>query len=163
MSTLLQACQSEHQDILDFISTVKAESSVKELNLPLYADYKPYTYDGGNFRSPFEPPIVIDKKILMAKSNVKPDLTRQKHRLESYNFSSLSMVGTIGQKGVLWALIRDPEGVVERVKKGDYMGEYHGRITHISHHGVDVVEILSNGLNGWIERPNIMPLKGFGN
>jgi len=97
--------------------------------------------------------------VLVASSNVKPDLDRQKQRLESFEFSSLSMVGTVKQGETLWGLIRDPEGSIERVKIGYYLGKNNGKITNVTNQVIDVVEIVSSGSEGWLERPNVIPIK----
>jgi type IV pilus assembly protein PilP len=163
VGALLAACnQSSHQDITDFIEESKRKQPGKVKALPIYAPYKPYVYNAAQLRSPFEPPALVEKKVLAASSNVKPDLERQKQRLENFDFASLSMVGTIKKDGVLWALIRDPEGSIERVKPGYYMGKNHGRITDLTTQGIDVVEIVPNGLDGWLERPNVITLKERG-
>jgi type IV pilus assembly protein PilP len=160
VSVLLMACeQSSHQDIKDFITETKGKPPGKVRGLPIYAPYKPYVYSAAQIRSPFEPPALIEKKVLAASSNVKPDLERQKQRLEGFEFSSLLMVGTVKKNGVLWGLIRDSEGSIERVKTGYYLGKNHGRITELNAESIDVVEIVPNGLDGWLERPNLITLK----
>ncbi|MFT5117240.1 MAG: type IV pilus assembly protein PilP [Kiritimatiellia bacterium] len=159
-SLLLVACEkSSHQDIKDFITETKRKPPGKVPGLPIYAPYKPYVYNAAQIRSPFEPPALIEQKVLAASSNVKPDLDRQKQRLEGFGFSSLLMVGTVKKNGVLWGLIRDPEGSIERVKTGYYLGKNHGRITELNAQSIDVVEIVPNGLDGWLERPNLITLK----
>lgn len=159
-SLFLSACQKgSHQDIVDFIEESKRKQPGKVKALPVYSPYKPYVYNATQLRNPFEPPALVEKKVLAASSNVKPDLDRQKQRLENFEFSSLRMVGTIKKRGVLWALIQDPEGSIERVKPGYYLGKNHGRITEMNNQNIDVVEIVPNGLDGWLERPNIITLK----
>jgi type IV pilus assembly protein PilP len=160
VSLLLMACeQASHQDIKDFIAETKRKPPGTVKGPPIYAPYKPYVYSATQVRSPFEPPAVVERKVLAARSNVKPDLERQKQRLEGFDFSSLLMVGTVKKAGVLWALIRDSEGSIERVKTGGYLGKNHGRITELNEQSIDVVEIVPNGLDGWLERPNVITLK----
>jgi type IV pilus assembly protein PilP len=159
-SVFLMGCeQSSHQDVKDFIAETKRKPPGKVKALPIYAPYKPYVYSAMQLRSPFEPPALVEKKVLAASSNVKPDFNRQTQRLENFDFTSLSMVGTVKKDGELWALIRDPEGSIERVKKGYFLGKNHGKITGMTNQGLDVVEIVPNGLDGWIERPNVITLK----
>lgn len=152
--------QKSHQDVVDFIENGKRQPPGKIPPLPVFTPYKPHVYDAAGFRSPFEPPAVVEKKILAAKSNVKPDLNRPKQRLENYDFTSLTMVGSIAQSGVLWALIQDPEGSIERVREGYYLGRNHGRIIDMTELQIDVVEIVPDGVDGWLERPNAIRLKG---
>ncbi len=156
----LAACEkSSHQDVKDFIEESKRRQPGKVKALPMHAPYKPYAYSATQLRSPFEPPALVQKKVLAANSNIKPDLDRQKQRLENFDFSSLRMVGTIKKDGVLWGLVRDPEGSIERVKAGYYVGRNHGRITSLNNQSIDVIEIVPNGLDGWLERPNIISLQ----
>jgi type IV pilus assembly protein PilP len=63
------------------------------------------------------------------------------------------MVGTIGAGVTMEALIKDPGGVIHRVHASEYMGENYGRITTVSSDRVDLVELVSNGNGGWMERP----------
>ncbi len=162
ISICVVACEkASHQDVKDFIEESKRRQPGKIKALPIYAPYKPYVYSAAQVRSPFEPPALVKKKVLAATSNVKPDLDRQKQRLESFDFSSLSMVGTVTQSGVLWALIRDPEGSIERVKVGYYLGRNNGRIVSMNAQQIDVVEIVPNGLEGWLERPNVITINGI--
>jgi type IV pilus assembly protein PilP len=50
-------------------------------------------------------------------------------------------------------LIKDPGGVIHRVRSGEYMGQNYGHITAISEDHIDLVELVSNGNGGWMERP----------
>ena len=157
---LLTSCQKPtHDDVYTFIESSKKRPPGKIKPLKRYPPYKPYSYSAQQLRSPFTPPYVIEKKVLIASSNVKPDLDRQKQRLESFEFSSLSMVGTVKQGEILWRLIRDPEGSIERVKTGYYLGKNNGKITNVTNQGIDVVEIVPNGSEGWLERPNVISIK----
>ena len=159
ITILVAGCDSaSHQDLRDFIAENKRRPPGKIKEPPQFEPYKPFVYDAARLRSPFEPPAAVEKKTIVANSNVKPDLNRQKQRLESFDFGSLSMVGTVRKSGVLWALIRDSEGAIERVRTGNYLGKNHGRITDLSEQKIDVIEIVPNGIRGWLERPNVISL-----
>ena len=160
MLLFVTGCErAAHDDIKQFIEQSKRVPLKKIKSLPVYTPYKPYIYNAAQFRSPFEPPALVEKKVLTAKSNVKPDLARQKQSLEAFDFASLSMVGTVKKDNVLWGLIRDPNGSIERVKVGNYLGKNHGKIVAVSGNDIDVVEIVSNGSEGWLERPNLISIK----
>lgn len=160
LSAFLQACEkASNQDIVAFIEETKRRQPADVKAPAVYAPYEPYVYNAAQLRSPFEPPAVIQKRELAANSNVKPNLNRQKERLESYEFTTLSMVGTVQKKGVLWALIRDPDGGIERVRQGSYLGRNHGKIVTVEAQKIDVVEIVSDGYSGWLERPNLITMK----
>jgi type IV pilus assembly protein PilP len=68
------------------------------------------------------------------------------------------MVGTLSQRNSLFGLVRDKEGGVHRVQRGDYMGTDHGRISRISEASIDLIEIVPDGVGGWVERERTVSL-----
>ncbi|MEO0442140.1 MAG: pilus assembly protein PilP [Pseudomonadota bacterium] len=158
----LAACSSSesHQDLREFIdeNIKRPPGQIKEP--PRIEPYEAFSYDAYRLRSPFDRPVVIvsEQQIVVSNNNVKPDLTRQKERLEQYDLSSLSMVGTLTSNGQLWALISDPDGSIERVRRGNFLGKNHGRVIALSNNKIDIIEIVASG-EGWLERPNALELK----
>jgi type IV pilus assembly protein PilP len=157
---VLSGCsKSSNDDLSAFIAINKQRPPGKIEPLKQYPPYNPYSYSAQSLRGPFTPTAVMEQKILAPTSNVKPIFGRQKQRLEGFAFNSLSMVGTVKKGSTLWALIRDSEGTIERVKAGYYLGKDNGRITEVNNNAVDVVEIVTNGNDGWLEKPNQISLK----
>ncbi len=70
------------------------------------------------------------------------------------------MVVTLSQDQALYALVRDPAGGVHKVQVGDYLGTDHGRITSIDEIEVQLMEIVSDGTGGWVERARTVTLGG---
>ena len=128
---------------------------------PEFKVYKAFSYSAAGLRSPFEPPTDVELTPLAQKrSNVKPDLNRPKEVLEQYGIDSLSMVGTLERPGgVLFALVRDPDSGLHRVKVGNYIGRNFGKIVSVTPSKVDVIEIVSDGQDGWVERPRTLVLR----
>ena len=62
------------------------------------------------------------------------------------------MVGTLDKDDVRWGLIRNSEGLLYRVKTGNYMGQNHGQITAITDVEIKLTEIVLDGQSGWLER-----------
>lgn len=129
---------------------------------PEFKAYKTYTYSSAAKRSPFTPPVDVETvQLERGRQDIKPDLTRPKEQLESYSIDSLSMVGTIRRpEGDLYALVSDNTGALHRVSRGNYLGRNHGKIISIRENKIDVIEIVSDGLDGWLERPRTIILKG---
>ena len=90
---------------------------------------------------------------------VEPDFNRVKQNLEQFAIAQLAMVGTLSQSGTLYALVRDIEGVVHRIRKGDYMGTDHGKVQSLSDVAIELVEIVSDGTGGWVQRARTVALK----
>lgn len=147
-------------DLDDFMAQTKARPAGHIAPIPAFKAYKAFNYSATSMRSPFEKPIeVTEITRLQMASNVKPDTNRTKEFLEQYSLDSLSMVGSLQQSGTLWALMQDQQGGVHRVKKGNYMGHNHGRIVEATETYISVIEIVPNGIDGWIERPRTIKLK----
>jgi len=109
------------------------------------------------YRTPFAPAdendVVQQLQVSQTKSSgPAPDLNRRKEALEQFPLDALRMQGTLVQDGENWALLKAPDGSVHRVQVDNYVGQNYGRIKSITEESVNVVELISNGANGWQER-----------
>ena len=68
------------------------------------------------------------------------------------------MVGTLHQGGKTFALLQTKDGLIHRVLPGNHVGQNDGKVTAISDSKVSVVEIVPDGLGGYIERPAAISL-----
>jgi len=158
---LLTGCDnSNYQDLDDFMAKAKAKPAGVIKPIPVFKAYKAFVYAATAQRSPFERPIEVTEitRLRMA-SNVKPDSNRNREFLEQFNIESLFMVGTLQQENTLWALLQDKDGGVHRVKNGNFMGHDHGQIVETGETFISVIEIVPNGVDGWVERPRTIKLK----
>jgi type IV pilus assembly protein PilP len=163
LASLLTACSQGNgfSDLDKFMADTRAKPRGHVEPLPEFKAYEAFSYSAADRRAPFEPP--IDVQLTMANeepvSNVEPDLDRPKEVLENFDLKSLRMVGTLqGVDGTLFALIRDNEGGIHRVRTGNYMGQNYGRVVGVSDTRVELVEIVPNGRGGWVERPRSLSL-----
>jgi type IV pilus assembly protein PilP len=157
---LLTGCgQASHQDLVDFMEETKRRPKGQIEPLPTFSPYQPFTYSAMTLRSPFEKPIPLDESAVKGGRAVAPDLTREKEFLEGFNITALKMVGTLTKGGKIWALIDDGAGSVVPATVGNYMGMNHGKIVSTSTSQIEVMEIVGDGSNGWVERPRIIKLE----
>ena len=158
---LLTACGGGNYDDLDnYMAERKSRPAGMIKPLPVFKAYKSFNYSAAGLRGPFDKPIEVSEitRLRMA-SNVQPDANRTKEYLEQFPIDSLSMVGTLQQGNFLWVLLQDEEGGVHRIKKDNYVGRNHGRIIEATETYVSVIEIVPNGVDGWVERPKTIKLK----
>ncbi|HET6656197.1 MAG TPA: pilus assembly protein PilP [Gammaproteobacteria bacterium] len=134
-------------DLTQFVQHVQAQPGPPLQPIPQMKPYETYTYADQALRSPFAPQVEEQPT-----SSVRPDANRNKEYLEQFPLDSLKMVGTIDMGGTRYALIRDSEGLVHRVKRGNYMGHNDGRILKITATGLTLREIVPNGLGGYVKR-----------
>ncbi|MGB1090685.1 MAG: pilus assembly protein PilP [Oceanobacter sp.] len=163
ISLLVLGCSgsADTRDLKQFVEQTLAKPRGRIEPIPVFKPYEYFSYSAARLRSPFDLPATVDSspKYGSASSNVEPDLDRPKEYLEQFALGELVMVGTIaGFDNTLWALVRDNDGSVVRVREGFYMGRNHGRIIHIDEYRIDMIEIVPNGLGGWLERPKSMAL-----
>ena len=163
LASLLTACSQGNgfSDLDKFMADTRAKPRGHVEPLPEFKAYEAFSYSAADRRAPFEPP--IDVQLTMADeepvSDVEPDLDRPKEVLENFDLKSLGMVGTLqGVDGSLFALIRDNEGGIHRVRTGNYMGQNYGRVVGVSDSRIELVEIVPNGRGGWVERPRSLSL-----
>lgn len=161
MAAIITACGGkDYQDLDVFMAEKKAIPGGYIKPIPAIKAYKAFVYGATAMRSPFEQPVeVAEITRLTTATNVKPDTDRSKQYLEQFSVDSLSMVGTLEQGGVLWALLQDEEDGVHRVKQDYYVGRNHGRIVKTTENHISIIEIVPNGVDGWIERPRTIKLK----
>ncbi len=158
---LIAGCTPDgnHADLQQFMEQAKTQPQGEIEPLPTFRMYEAFKYSVVAQRSPFEKPLTATADDSQGRVAVKPDENREKEYLEGFNFAALVMVGTLEKDGVLWSLVDDGEGSVHRVTVGNYLGKNHGKIVSVSPSQLDVVEIVPDGKEGWVERPRALALK----
>jgi len=125
------------------------------------------SYTASSKRSPFEVPRpveLVQEEKSAPRSNIRPDQLRVKEYLETFRIENIAMVGTLSgytDDVTLWALVKDGQGEVHRVKAGNYLGRNFGRIIEISETQIDLIEIVPTGKENWVERPRVLILVGL--
>ena len=152
---------SSVDDLRDFMAEAKAKPGGVIDPLPEFAAYEPFAYGAVGLRNPFEAPVKVRPRVLGASGKeVKPDLTRPKQYLEQFNVIDLKMVGTLNRPGEFYGLVKESTGGVHRVQIGDYVGQNYGKITGINETQIELTEIITDGVGGWLERNRVMRLGG---
>lgn len=134
------------------------ESWVAEVNnrppppldpLPVMQQFETFEYSAQGLRDPFSRAF----RDQSTGSGPRPDSNRPKQKLEEFPLDSLKMVGTLGSGRAMMALVTAPDKVTYRVRPGVYMGQNDGRVTAVATGRIDLVELVSDGAGGWLERP----------
>jgi type IV pilus assembly protein PilP len=147
----LSACSKVTLDLEKFFQQTKSSNKSKLKELPQYIAYEQYTYTSDDVRDPF----IAESEVLIVQEDTSdklaPDSQRKKEPLGYFPIDTLQMVGTL-EKEFTWALIRTPEGVIHRVRQGNYMGLNYGKIIALNNTNVTVNEIIKDGMGDWVER-----------
>jgi type IV pilus assembly protein PilP len=148
---LLAACQGGGGDDLDqFMRDADKTMKVKIEPLPEVTPYVPMQYNADGILSD---PFVARKAINAPSGHLQPNLTRPREPLELYPLENLKFVGSIEKAKLKYALIKAPDGTVQQVKIGNYIGQNFGLVTNIEATGIVLKEIVQDEQSGeWVER-----------
>lgn len=147
---LLTGCGRGMGDLQQWVAQEKAKKGASLEPLPVIKHFETFEYVADDRRDPFAPG--FDEEEMGAEAGPRPDENRPREPLEMYTLDGLSMVGTIGLDETIEALVKDPDGVIHRVRGGNYLGQNYGRITVISEDRIELAELVPNGAGGWMER-----------
>lgn len=150
---MLTGCNTSTAD-LDEYFIVQREKAPRPISpIPEVKPYLRFDYPAHE-KDPFDvamlAPNIGPKEII--ENGVAIDTTRVPEFLEGFPLDSLKMVGTVHKDDVLWALIKIPDGAVQSVKPGNYMGQNYGEIVSIKDGTMEMKETVSNGFGGYKER-----------
>lgn len=156
LSGLMAACGSnETRDLHQFVEQVRERQNTRIEPLPEFKPYETFLYQAESLRSPFMPSAggAPDDILGEPKDNgIQPDANRPREALESFPLDTLRMVGTLKQNGESWGLVQTDDGTIHRIQPGNYLGQNHGKIVNITEYEIALLEIVPDGLGGWIER-----------
>ncbi len=150
---VLSGCTTSKADLDDYFISEREKPADPIAPIPEVKPYLRYEYPAHE-KDPFDiamlAPNNAPKEVI--KDGVFVDTTRVPEFLEGFPLDSLKMVGTVKKEKTLWALIKIPDGAVQTVKSGNFMGQNYGKIVSISDGKMDMMETVSNGLGGFKER-----------
>lgn len=149
---LLTACGDDIADLQEYTSQIKASAKTNIEPMPKVEKFESFNYSVSGLRSPFvEPePELIQDKLQQTRDCLQPNFRRVKQPLERYPLDNLSMRGTLGgSSDTLWALVQASDGALYRVKNGNYVGLFHGKIVRVSSEQLDLQEMIPDGNGCW--------------
>jgi type IV pilus assembly protein PilP len=147
---------SQGNDLRQWVAQEKAKKGAPLEPLPVIKTFETFEYKDQDLRDPFN--VSADEQEQSANNGPHPDQDRPREPLEAFPLDGLRMAGTLGLAKSIEGLVRDPDGVVHRVRVGNYLGQNYGRITSISEDRIDLVELVPNGSGGWMEKPATIAL-----
>jgi len=148
---VLAGCTRGMSDLRDWVAQEKSKKGAPIPPLPVIKTFETFLYADDGKRDPFGAS-TAELQPTASTSGPRPDQDRAKQPLEMFALDSLRMVGTVGAAAGMEALVKDPGGVIHRVHRNEYMGQNYGRVTDIAEDHIDLVELVSNGNGGWMER-----------
>lgn len=153
---------SEYKDLEQFVEETRAAQKGRIEPLPQFKPFETFRYASTTMRAPFVPwrdEAAESQRGTRTATGPSPDFNRRKELLEKFPLDSLRMVGTLAREDGQWAIVQAPDGMVYRVKEGNYLGQNHGKILHLGEQKIEVMELVPDGLGGWQERQAALALQ----
>lgn len=149
-------CGRSTSEVESWVASVRARPAPPLDPLPVMQQFETFEYAAQDLRDPFSAP---RNERDGAGTGPRPDPERRKEPLEAFPLDSMKMVGTLGTGERVAALVLAPDKVVHRVRSGDYLGQNDGRVISIREEGISLVELVSDGAGGWLERQATIALE----
>jgi type IV pilus assembly protein PilP len=151
---VMAGCSGGQSDLEKWIAETKKKPGGRIQSLPEVKPYESFAYSASNLRSPFQPA----SPNLANGQGVRPSSHRNREFLEEFSLDTLRMVGTFKVGNSFYGLVQSKDGLVHKVQPGNYMGQNDGKVTEITGSKISLVEIIPDGLGGYIERPASLAL-----
>jgi type IV pilus assembly protein PilP len=151
----LSGCSNGMDELRQQVADIKSRPGEAIEPLPEIKPYEAFAYNASNLRSPFVPTAPARNDLA---AGLRPDVKRPREFLEQFPLDTMKMVGTLQLQGRNYGLVQGKDGLVHRVLPGNFVGQNDGKIVGISTTKISVIEIVPDGLGGYIERPAALAL-----
>jgi type IV pilus assembly protein PilP len=148
-AVVLTGCGAGQSDLMKYIDQVKARPGGRIEPLPQIKPYETFAYEADNLRSPFVPDRPAGRA---GAAGPRPEASRPKEYLEQFPIDSLSMAGTISQGNGTFGLVQTQDGLLHKVKPGNYIGQYDGRVVAVTPSEIQIEELVPDGIGGFYKR-----------
>jgi type IV pilus assembly protein PilP len=157
----LAACGSSSEELQTWMEQQKREvrPNVPPLKPPKKFDPDPYTV--ADAVDPFalqKLTVALKQEAHQPNSLMSAEMNRRREPLEAFPLDSMTMVGSVNRKGSSYALIK-ADGLLYRVKQGDYLGQNFGKVMKITETDIELREIVQDASGEWIERQTNLQLQ----
>ena len=153
---LLAGCSDGLGDLREQIADAKKRPGGRIEPLPEVKPYESFIYAAADQRSPFAVSLAGEG----SGTGPRPDSKRPREYLEQFPLDTLRMVGTLRLGRNNYGLVQSKDGLIHRVVPGNYVGQNDGRILSVTESRISLIEIVPDGLGGYIERPAALSLGG---
>ena len=148
-------CSDDTDKLRAQIAEIKGKPGGRIDPLPEVKPYETFAYPVTDERSPFEPGVPASAT---GPNALRPDASRPREFLEQFSLDTLRMVGTLKLQSRIYGLVQTKDGLVHRVLPGNHLGQSDGRITAIEEGKISLIEIVPDGMGGFVERPAALGL-----
>ena len=148
-AVVVTGCGGGRSDLEEYIDKVKAKPGGRIEPLPQVKPYETFAYEADTLRSPFVPDRPAGRA---GAGGPRPEASRPKEYLEQFPIDSLAMAGTISQGNSTFGLVQTQDGLLHKVRPGNYIGQYDGRVVAVTPSEIQIEELVPDGIGGFYKR-----------
>ena len=151
----LVACSNDRMAVAEQrMAEIRATNAQPVEPLPEPEIIEDFSYTAADVRDPFVPPSALTMQMQQAvQSGVKPDVNRMREPLEEFELTELIYRGSVvAPGGQLYGLVQLPNGYIQEVKVGQYMGKSDGKILEITPTQINLEEIIPDARLGFVNK-----------
>ncbi|MGY6553762.1 MAG: pilus assembly protein PilP [Wenzhouxiangella sp.] len=154
---ILTGCERGMSDLQRWVEDERQRPGQPIDSIPPVTVAEVVAYEAFDLRDPFQRRTAATEVDELVEADevadgLRPDPNRRREFLEGFPLDTLRMVGTLQIDGVDFALIRDNENVVHRVRAGNFLGRNHGEIERVTPNRIELRELTQDGRGVWSER-----------
>jgi type IV pilus assembly protein PilP len=128
--SLLAGCSTNnHEDLQAWMKDQKTNQKGKIEPLPAVRTFVPLAFHSKDDPFKDRPLVSLDD---LSKNKFAPDPNRRKEPLELYTLEQLKLTGTLSKDKVMYAMIKAPDGTINYVTVGNYIGSNYGQVISVS-------------------------------
>lgn len=149
---LLTGCGGDQADLEAYVRQVQANPPPYQAQAPVMPSFHRVSYEPGERPSPFADVARQSQEARSGRPGCLGPLPGPVPPLARVALDSLSMRGTLMEGERRWALIQSSDGRIHRVRIGDRLGLFGGRVEYIGDDRIKLTERVEQGMGCYVER-----------
>ncbi len=149
---LLAGCGDDLTDLEAYVRQVQANPPPYQGQSPAMPSFHRVSYEPGERASPFEDAARHSTEARAGRPGCLGPVPGPVPPLARVALDSLSMRGTLMEDERRWALIQSSDGRIHRVRVGDRLGLFGGRVDRIGEDSIELTERVEQGMGCYVER-----------
>lgn len=141
-------------NLREWVAQARAKPAPPLEPVPVIKPFESFQFDGTGIRDPFDL-----NAVAQTAASSRPNSSRRRQPLEAFPLDSLDMVGTLGKGRGIVGLVMAPDKVAYKVTPGNYLGQSDGRVVAVYEDRIELIELVPDGIGGWLERPATIMLE----
>lgn len=152
MPLFMLACDSQIDVVSQEMSKIRQLKSTKTVERPIFHPVPRFKYSAHHLKSPFVPDS-LQSKFHLSSRLMRNQQLRLRQPLEQFSLDDLSFKGGFRtQSGKYIGLVQTPDGRLERIQLGSYMGLYQGKVIQINAFQIQLLEMVLDGERGYVTK-----------